>query len=128
MENIERSIELEFTFLDFYSDFVVARVKEGVVFTKKNAQDLVDVCAGHFENESFVYISHRLNNYTVDPTLFVNLEEATNLAGTGFVTDEEKILDIYSYRKTFGSIPFKIFIQLEEAISWAREILSDRIK
>jgi hypothetical protein len=61
MEQVVRRIELEYTILEFYEDYVVSRVREGVVFSKKQVKDLVEVCSNFFDGREFVYISKRRN-------------------------------------------------------------------
>ena len=69
MSKILRTIELEFTILEFHKNFVVSRVRENAVLSKKQVYDLVDACSGNYERKDFVYISKRINNYNVDPTI-----------------------------------------------------------
>ena len=56
MTPILRTIELEFTILEFHKNFVVSRVRENVVLSKKQVFDLIDACSGNYEGKNFVYI------------------------------------------------------------------------
>ena len=86
MSRIMRTIELEFTILEFHKNFVVSRVRENVVLSKKHVFDLIDACSGHYEGKNFVYISKRIHNYNVDPTIYLSLEKVENLAGIAVVS------------------------------------------
>lgn len=126
MSRILRTIELEFTVLEFHKNFVVSRVREGVILSKKQVYDLVDACSGHYDGKNFVYISKRIHNYNVDPTVYLNLDKVKNLAGIAIVSDKTSALNMAQFEKTFSKIPFEIFLELEEAIDWAHKILKNK--
>ncbi|MFO7719780.1 MAG: hypothetical protein R6W85_04990, partial [Gillisia sp.] len=81
MEPLIETIELNFTTLKFYKDFVVSKIKEDVVVDKNNTEALVKACSGIYRGEKFIYISQRSNSYNVDPLIYVDLEKSTNLWG-----------------------------------------------
>lgn len=126
MTPILRTIELEFTILEFHKDFVVSRVRENVVLSKKQVFDLVDACSGNYERKNFVYISKRIYNYNVDPTVYLNLDTVKNLAGIAIVSDKTSALNMALFEKTFSKIPFEIFLELEDAINWTHKILKNK--
>ena len=121
-----RTIELEFTLLEFHENFVVSWVKENVVLSKKQVFDLIDACSGNYENKNFVYISKRIHNYNVDPTVYINLDKVKNLAGIAIVSDKTSALNMAQFEKTFSKIPFEIFLELEDAINWTQKILKNK--
>jgi hypothetical protein len=123
MTPILRTIELEFTILEFHENFVVSWVKENVVLSKKRAFDLIDACSGHYERTNFVYISNRVHNYNVDPTVYLSLNKIKNLAGIAIVSDKTSALNMARFEKTFSKIPYEIFLEMEEAIDWTQKIL-----
>lgn len=128
MSKIIRTIELEFTILEFHEDLVVSTIKEGVVLSKKQVFDLVDACSGHYEDEgkNFVYISKRVNHYNVDPTVYLNLEKVKNLAGIAIVSSLTSSLNMAHFEKSFSKLPFEIFMELDDAINWAQKILKNK--
>ena len=123
MTPILRTIELEFTHLEFHENFVVSWVKENVVLSKKQVFDLIDACSGNYEHKNFVYISNKIYNYNVDPTVYLSLEKGKNLAGIAIVSDKTSSLNMAQFEKTFSKIPFEIFLELEDAINWTQKIL-----
>jgi len=123
MTPILRTIELEFTILEFHENFVVSRVKEDVVLSKKQILDLIDACSGNYEGKKFVYISKRIHNYNVDPTVYIDLNKVKNLAGIAIVSDKTSSINMAQFEKTFSKIPFEIFLELEDAINWTQKIL-----
>ena len=126
MTPILRTIELEFTILEFHKNFVVSRVRENVVLSKKQVFDLINACSGHYEHKNFVYISKRVHNYNVDPTVYLNLDKVENLAGIAIVSDKTSAINMAQFEKTFSKIPFEIFIELEDAVDWTHRILKNK--
>lgn len=126
MQSILKSIELEFTILEFYEDFVISRVREGTVFSKNQVQDLVEVCSDFYNREPYVYISKRENNYNVDPTIYYNLENVRNLAGIAIVSTKPSSINMANFEKNFSKVPFSIFLEMEEAEQWVTEIMDKK--
>lgn len=126
MTPILRTIELEFTLLEFHENFVVSWVKENVILSKKQVFDLIDACSGNYENKNFVYISKRIHNYNVDPTVYLSLDKVKNLAGIAIVSDKTSALNMAQFEKTFSKIPFEIFMELEDAVNWTQKILKNK--
>ncbi len=126
MTPILRTIELEFTILEFHENFVVSRVRENVVLSKKQVFDLIDACSGNYEHKNFVYISKRIYNYNVDPTVYISLDKVKNLAGIAIVSDKTSSLNMAQFEKTFSKRPFEIFLELEDAINWSQKILKNK--
>lgn len=126
MEQIQRTIELEFTILDFYDDFVVSRIREGVVFSKEQVRDLIEVCSNFFEGREFVYISQRVTNYNVDPTIYLNLDLVDNLAGIAIVSSKTSSLMMAGFEQNFSKVPYGIFLDLEEALEWKNDVIKNK--
>lgn len=124
MEPLLETVKLEFTSLEFYRNFVVSKVKEDVVFSKSCTSDVVKLCTTRFANNEFVYISHRINAYNVDPTIYFTLKKATNLGGIAIVSKSITSLAMASFEKNFVKFPFEIFTEYDLALAWTREILS----
>ncbi len=126
MTPILRTIELEFTILEFHENFVVSRVRENVILSKKQMFDLIDTCSSYYEGKNFVYISERIYNYNVDPTVYLTLNKSKTLAGVAIVSDKSSSLKMAQFEKKFSKIPFEIFLELEDAINWTEKILKNK--
>ncbi len=123
MDPLLETVELEFTTLKFYKDYVVSKIKEDVIINKTNTDALVKTCSGIYQGEKFIYISQRFNSYNVDPTIYVDLEKSTNLWGIAIVSENVASLKMAIFEKNFAKFPFEIFTEFEESLSWARDIL-----
>lgn len=124
-EELLESIELDFAQLKFYRSFVVSTIKEDVVFSQKNTADIIRICSTLYGTTKFVYISHRVNTYNVDPTIYLNLEKAVNIAGIAIVSKKNSSLTMGFFEKNFAKFPFEVFNDFELAVHWARRILRE---
>lgn len=122
MRKINNSVNLEYTTLEFYDGFVVSQVREGAVLRQEQIKTLMRVCLDNFKEEPFFYISKRVNNYNVDPTIYYCLLEAKNLQGIAVVSDKIASLNMANFEKNFAKVPFEIFTDFPKAIEWVEEI------
>ena len=67
------STKLEFPFGDFYltETFVISEIGESVHFTWDDALKAIEIAVTHYpDNHKVVYISNRVNSYSVDPEVW----------------------------------------------------------
>lgn len=119
-------LELEFTMLEFYSDYVISKPREGQIMERKQVADLVEVCGEFYEGKPFVYLSYRVNDYNVNPTIYLNLDKVENLSGIGVVSKKASSLSMAKFEKQFCKIPYEIFLELEPARAWAKAMADGR--
>tara|TARA_R100000935_G_C2792000_1_gene146401 strand:+ start:546 stop:935 length:390 start_codon:yes stop_codon:yes gene_type:complete len=119
-----KSVNLDFTTLEFYTNYVVSVVKEDTVFSHSQFIAIAEKCNEFFDGNKFVYISNRKNNFNVDPTVYVKLEEIRkNLIGIAIVSENISSLKMAEFERNFSKAEFKIFLELEEAIDWASDLI-----
>ena len=123
-----KTLELEFTILDFYDNYVISQPREGELLAGKQVADLVEVCADFYDGKNFVYLSYRVNDYNVNPTIYLNLNEVKNLAGIGVVSKKPSSLNMANFEKKFCKIPYEIFIDLDKALLWTQEVIEQKNK
>lgn len=123
MSDIIKSVKLDFTTLDFYKNYVISVVNEDAVFSHSQFMEVAKNCKEFFMEEKFVYIAKRNNNYNVDPTVYLKLEEIRkNLVGIAIVSNKVSSINMAEFEKTFSKVNFKIFLELEEAIKWVENL------
>ena len=121
MSQPQKIIQLDFSVLKFFDCYVISRLKEDVVFDRPQVQELVQVCNDYFGDRHFVYISQRVHNYNVNPTIYLKLKEAKNLCGIAVVSQKTSALNMASFEKNFAKVPFEVFLELKDAKTWALE-------
>ncbi len=120
--------ELEYPFGNYYlfDTFIIAEIKEGIVFTwDHHAQKVVSDMSNLYDQngEDLVYISNRVHSYSVKPNDWIKFYKNNyRLKGYAVVS--------YSPKGFFGGIIEKLFVKnkiqtfdnLASAIAWARTI------
>jgi hypothetical protein len=116
-------LELDFCELEFYENYVICRINEGeeINVEKNNLQ--TDEIVKHFNGRPFVYITHRVNSYSVDPSIYYDSSEIESLVGFAVVGNTYLAVSNAEIEKLFLKKPFEIFTELDEAITWAQSIL-----
>ncbi len=117
--------ELKFDFckMYIYNNYMIVVINEGVTITPKHNQTLLNVVDTYYKNKKFVYITHRLNSYAVDPAVYLETSKIDNLAGFAVVSKDFKAKSNAEIEKLFLSKPFEVFNTIEEAIYWSDLIL-----
>lgn len=121
-------LELEFTILEFYPQYVLSKPREGQVLAGKQVADLVEICSDFYQGKNFVYLSFRVNDYNVNPTVYLDLDQVKNLAGIGIVCEKQSSVNMAKFEKQFCKIPFEIFLEPEPALKWVKEIVEEKNK
>ncbi|TYB73188.1 hypothetical protein [Bizionia myxarmorum] len=108
--------------LTCYSHYAIAVMDRGITVTKELNKQLRDFAAEHYNGEKFVYITHRVNSYCVDPNIYYKTSKIENLMGFAIVFGETVRIDNSDFESAFISIPFKAFNSMDEAIAWADDL------
>ncbi len=119
--------ELKFDFCDMYiyDNYMVAIMNEGVTITPEHNEILLNIVDTYYNNKKFVYITHRLNSYSVDPAIYFETSKIKNLAGFAVVSKDFKAKSNAEIERLFLNKPFEVFNTLEEAVSWTKTLLDN---
>lgn len=123
-----KTIHLSSCTLKVYNDIIIAQINEGVVLIQTITDEMVDFIIPYFNGKPFVYITHRVHSYSVDPTVYISVSKIENLKGFGVVSTNHISLSSTDIEKLFLKKPFEIFTKLDEAIQWANIILKNERK
>ena len=106
-----------------YPNFVIGVITEGSSLKLEQLSALVVFYEKYFSSKKFVYISYRVNSYSIDPTVYPYLLEMESLKGIAVVTEKESFRQNFQIEKVFYTENMRIFNTLEKAISWANSII-----
>lgn len=123
MTKSNRKLKLSFTELHFFDSVVISTVKEDVIIEKDHIEELRTICNQHFGNEDFVYITHRIYDYNVNPVIYIDLLKTNNLKGIAVISDNLERLKTANFEKNFSPVPYELFENKEEAIIWANSLV-----
>lgn len=115
-------LKYDFCTMHIYDNYMIVVINEGVTVTPEHNLVLLNVVDTYYKNTRFVYITHRLNSYAVNPAVYRETSKIKNLAGFCVVSGDYKAKRNAEIEKLFLNKPFEIFDTVEEAIVWANTI------
>ncbi len=118
------TVNLSFCTLEIYNNIVVSKINEGVVLTQDLINEMVETIVPSFNNLPFVYITHRVHSYSVDPTVYISVSKIENLIGFGVVSTNHMALSSTDVERLFLKKPFEVFSELDKGIQWANTLLN----
>jgi hypothetical protein len=122
---MEKTLTYDFCEMTIHTNYVIVVMKEGVDITPEHNHVLVDVTNQYFKNTPFVYITHRINSYSVNPKIYFETAKIKNLRGFAVVSKDYKAKVNAEIEKMFFSKPFEIFGDLDEAKQWAEALVKE---
>ncbi len=110
----------------FYENFIIGEIIEGANLNFESGKELFRLAKTHYENNiPFVYISNRINSYSLIPTgHYKTIELFPNLKGYAIVVYNDINYKIAELEQSFISWPSNIFNTLEDAVEWAHQLIS----
>ncbi len=121
-------LKFDFCEMHIHDNYVVTIMNEGVTITPEHNQVLINVVDTYYRNKKFVYITHRLKSYAVDPKIYFETSKIPNLKGFAVVSKDFKAKTNAEVEKLFFNKPFEIFDNLEDATEWANSIVNVEFK
>jgi len=119
----KKLLQLPFCDLEFYENYVIGIINDGITISENETNIVTGAANLFFKQTPFVYISKRVNSYSVNPVIYKSLSRNDNMVGFAVVSDNYSSLTSAEVEKLFYNRPFGIFNALEEAKNWASDLL-----
>lgn len=116
------TLSFDFCDISIFDNYLIVVMKEGVNITPDYNAILENITKKYFSKTSFVYITNRVNSYSVDPKIYYETAKIENLKGFAVVASNYQAKINAEIEKMFFNKPFKLFDSVENAIHWAKEI------
>ncbi|EDP70608.1 hypothetical protein FBALC1_07613 [Flavobacteriales bacterium ALC-1] len=120
---MKETLTFDFCDMTIHENYVVVVIKEGVNITPKHNNVLVEVTNTYFLDKPFVYITHRVNSYSVDPKIYFETAKIKNLKGFAVVSSNYQAKINAQIEQRFFDKPFKIFTKIDDAFAWADSLI-----
>ncbi|WP_179316895.1 hypothetical protein [Winogradskyella undariae] len=120
---MNESLTFDFCDVKVYDHYIIVTIKEGINVTSNRNNTLIQITENYFSNKPLVYISNRINSYSVDPKVYLKTSEIQNLEGIAIVSNNYHAKVNAQIEKMFFKKPFEVFTDLAEAITWANKII-----
>ncbi|WP_299315720.1 hypothetical protein [uncultured Aquimarina sp.] len=117
------SYKTNFGLAEIYEDYIKVIINEGITVTPDDNSILLEMVENHFQNKAFIYITHRINSYSIDPTIYFETAKIPNLVGLAVVSDDPNQKNQIRVEKTFFNKEFRQFNSMESALLWKEELL-----
>ena len=120
---LAKEIKLDFGSAYVHENILIAKLDEGILFDVESNQNLLDLGAEIFHGKNYGYISHRVNSYAVDPMVYFESANVSNLKAIAVVSDNEitrRNADEVEKKFYKDNNCFGVFQTLEEAVEWIK--------
>lgn len=121
---MKKSLNLSIGNFYIYDNYLIVEINEGKTVTTESNKILEGIANTYYSSKKFVYITHRVNSYAVDPAVYKKTSQIKNLAGFAVVANTRVALSNAEIERLFLKKPFGIFRDLDKAIAWATSIIT----
>lgn len=119
---MKKSLSLNFCDISIHDNYMVVIMKHGTNLIAKHNEILKKISNTYYLNKPFVYISHRINSYSVDPKIYLETSKIENLKGFAVASKKYHAKINAQIEKMFFSKEYEIFDKLEDAVQWAKKL------
>lgn len=116
-------LTFDFCEIHIYNQYMIVTINAGVTVGVHHNGTLTNIAETYYKNKPFVYITHRINSYAVDPAIYKETSKIKNLVGFCVVSKNYLAKSTAQIEKLFLDKPFEIFDTLEEAIDWSKSVV-----
>ncbi len=106
-----------------FDNYVINQIREGINIQPEHNDSLHVIIQENFSGKNMVYISNRVNSYSVSPLIYPETKKIPNLLGIGIVPKTEAMKKSAEFERQFFDKPYEIFDTLISAIKWAEELV-----
>lgn len=123
---IEHHLSLSFGEITVYNDYVYTVMNEGITVSPNLNDILLAVAEIYYSDREFVYITHRINSYSIDPIVYIETSKIKNLKGFIAVCPNKSLIESFRIEKLFFEKPFAVYQTLDEALAYKEELLNGK--
>lgn len=116
-------VETDIGMLYFYKNILVLEGKEGVTLSYKTAFSVLLKSLQLLGPRPWVFISNRVNSYSISPTDFSYLNRVPTLKAIAIVNYTDSAKQNAELETQFCKKPNKNFDKIEDAYNWAKTFL-----
>lgn len=112
------TVTFDFGRAEIHKNYMIMVMNEGITVIPAYNAELHKLAQNVFEGRPFGYISHRINSYSVDPSVYLETSKIENLKAFAVVSEGEIHFSTAQIERLFLKKPLEVFRTLPEAISW----------
>lgn len=119
--------DLGYTDVFIFEHYLINQIKDGVVISYEHYDVLKKFVDQYYLNREMVYLSNRVNSYTVNPLVHRKVSTIDNLMGIEIVVDSNLREQAAIFERQFSDKPYEIFLTLQEGIMWATKLINNKV-
>lgn len=119
-----KTIETDFAKLNFYGQFVITEMNEGVDLDENHVDIMTRFAVDFYGDKPFGYISNRIHSYSVNPVIYFKISNIKNLAAFAVVSTRSIVSYNVKIEKAFMTKPYELFDTLDEAVNWVTQMVN----
>jgi len=104
---------------------MIAVMKEGIVVSDTHNSLLIKIAKKHYKKAPFVYITHRIHSYSVDPIIYIKTAKVSNLIGFAVVSKDPLQKSQTAFEKSFFKKEFRQFDDVASALLWKDTLIKN---
>jgi len=111
---------------EFFEGYFIGRINDGVNAGSIFVDVLSELIHKHYHGKPVIYISDRVNSYSLDPVATMDLIERNNIRFAGVVVYTQQQEKMYSFEERFidGTTMCR-FVSLDAALCWSKQKLQE---
>ncbi len=117
------SFDFSFCKVEIHKDYILTVMTEGITVLPKYNNLLVMAADQYYKNKPFVYISNRVNSYSVDPSIHIEMSKIPNLVGFAVISDNPIQKMQTELEQSLFTKELRLFNTIKAAIVWKNEII-----
>ena len=126
--SLRDTLTTELGTIRIYDQIIVMEAKEDALLSLRTGLFILLKVIQLVGTRPVVYISNRVNSYSVDPNDYKYLEMIPTLKGIAVVKHDAIGIRAVELERWFYNKPFSVFESMEDAVFWAQEILGPGYK
>lgn len=120
---LTKIMEMEIGNYFFYGNIVVVEAKEGINISYKKDLSIILLILNITKDKPWVYISNRINSYSIETMDYKYLNKVPTLKALGIVNHTQENYINSDLEVKFCKKPYKVFENLIDAANWGKEYL-----
>lgn len=106
----------------FYKNYFIGKIYAGVNAGPEFVNELTGLIQKYFSGKPVVYISNRVNSYSLDPSATIDLINRNNIRFAGVVNYTKSQEHVYQLEEQIlNGITMRSFNSLDHAVEWAEQ-------
>ncbi len=122
------SFNFSFCKVEIHKDYILTVMAEGITVAPRHNNLLVMAADQYYKNKPFVYISHRVNSYSIDPSIHIEMSKIPNLVGFAVISKDPKQQMQIELEQSLFKKELRLFSSTTAAIQWKNKIIAEYLQ